>query len=97
MTGVGTLALDLTLGSALGAAFYGGLWWTVSRLSARKAGSWLLGSFALRTAIVLVGFYSVARTPWYGWAACIVGFLAARVAVTHFTRTRFTDSADTVS
>ncbi len=97
MTDVVTLALDLTLGSVLGAAFYGGLWWTVCHLSARHAGPWLLGSFVVRTLIVLAGFYTVARGPWRGLAACFAGFLAARIAVTRFTRNRSTANAGTVT
>jgi F1F0 ATPase subunit 2 len=86
MTDVSTLALGLVAGSALGAVFYGGLWWTVLRVSGRAVGPWLVGSFLLRTLIVLAGFFAVARGPWHGVAACFAGFLAARLAVTRFTR-----------
>jgi F1F0 ATPase subunit 2 len=80
------VALDLTLGLAIGAFFYGGLWWTVRRLSVKAAGLWLLGSFLMRAVIALAGFYAIARGTWYGTAACLAGFLAARVAVTRLTR-----------
>jgi F1F0 ATPase subunit 2 len=96
MTDLMTLGLDLTLGLALGAAFYGGLWWTVCRLSAGHAGPWLVGSFVVRTMIVLAGFYTIARGSWYGLAACAAGFLAARIAVTRITRTPSTVGAGTV-
>lgn len=86
MTALSALALGFMAGSALGAVFYGGLWWTVRRLSGRAVGPWLVGSFLLRTLIVLLGFFAVARGPGYGVAACFAGFLAARVAVTRFTR-----------
>ncbi len=93
MTHATTLALNLSIGAALGAAFYGGLWWTVCHLPTRHGGPWLLGSFAVRTLIVLTGFYAVARGSSYGLAACIMGFLAARITVTRLTRTRSTTRA----
>jgi F1F0 ATPase subunit 2 len=83
-----TLASNLTAGLVLGAIFYGGLWWTVQRVSARAAGPWLLGSFLVRTVVALAGFYASARGAWYGVAACLAGFLVARIAVTRFTRER---------
>jgi F1F0 ATPase subunit 2 len=86
MTDISAVALGLLAGSALGAFFYGGLWWTVRHLSGRAVGSWLVSSFLLRTLIVLGGFFAVARGPWQGVAACFAGFLAARVAVTRFTQ-----------
>lgn len=86
MTDVVTLAFDFTLGMALGAAFYGGLWWTVCRLAGKQAGPWLLGSFALRAATVLAGFYIIARGPWHGLLACVAGLFVSRVAVTRFIR-----------
>jgi F1F0 ATPase subunit 2 len=82
------LALDLAVGLVLGTIFYGGLWSTVRRISARAAGLWLAGSFLVRASIVLAGFYAVARSSWYGPAPCLVGFFVARIAVTRFTRVR---------
>jgi F1F0 ATPase subunit 2 len=86
MTDVSAITLGLLAGLALGAVFYGGLWWTVLRLSGKAAGPWLVGSFLLRTLIVLAGFFAVARGPGYGLVACFAGFLAARISVTRFTR-----------
>jgi len=97
MTDVPTVALGLLAGSALGVVFYGGLWWTVRRVSGRVVGPWLVGSFLLRALIVLAGFFAVARGPWYGVAACFAGFLAARVAVTRFTRSGYASAASTQS
>jgi F1F0 ATPase subunit 2 len=86
MTNVPMLVLGLAAGSFLGVIFYGGLWWTVCRISGRAAGPWLVASFAVRSVIVVAGFYAIARGPWYGLAGCMAGFLAARIAVTRFTR-----------
>lgn len=95
MTDPSGLAVGFMAGSALGAVFYGGLWWTVRRVSGRAVGPWLVGSFLLRTLVVLVGFFAVARGPWYGLAACLAGFVAARMAVTRFTRSRYAATAST--
>lgn len=97
MTDLSTLALDFFAGSVLGVVFYGGLWWTVRRVSGRALGPWLVGSFLLRTLVVLIGFFAVARGSWYGVAACLAGFVAARLAVTRFTRSRYAATASTLS
>jgi F1F0 ATPase subunit 2 len=97
MTDVSTIALGFMAGSALGAVFYGGLWWTVRRLSGRALGPWLVGSFVLRAMIVLAGFFLVARGPWCGVAACCASFLAARVAVSRFTRSGHGAGTSTLS
>jgi F1F0 ATPase subunit 2 len=81
------LILALLAGIALGAIFYGGLWWTVrSSLSCRSLGVWLIGSFLVRAAIALVGFYGVSQGDWRRLLACLVGFLIVRVGVTRLTR-----------
>jgi len=82
------LVMALAAGSVLGAVFFGGLWWTIRRgvVSDRPA-SWFLGSFLLRTAIVLMGFYLIAQShQWQPLAACLVGFVIARLMVTWLTR-----------
>lgn len=97
MTDLSTVAWGVMVGLALGGVFYGGLWWTVRRVSGRAIGRWLVGSFLLRTLVVLVGFFAVARGPWQGLAACVTGFVAARIVVTRFTRSRFATTASTPS
>ena len=97
MTDLSTAALGFMAGSALGGVFYGGLWWTVRRVSGKALGRWLVGSFLLRTLVVLLGFFAVARGPWQGLAACFTGFVAARVVVTRLTRSRFAATAGTPS
>ncbi len=88
MTDLLALSFDFIAGVLIGAIFYGGLWWTVRRICAKAAGLWLAGSFLVRTAIALAGFYAVARGAWHGTAACLVGFLVARIAVTYSARVR---------
>jgi len=88
MTGLLRLSLDFLAGLVLGAIFYGGLWWTVRRISAGAAGLWLVGSFLVRTLLALAGFYVVARGAWAGAAVWLAGFIVARIAVTRIVRLR---------
>ena len=81
------LALALMTGILLGAVFFGGLWWTIRKgVSSKQPALWFLGSVLLRTAIVLAGFYLIARGHWERLLVCLLGFIAARLLVTRLTR-----------
>lgn len=84
-----TLALVLACiaGGALGAIFFGGLWWTVrkSLLSSRPA-LWVFASLLLRMGLTMAGFYVVAGGDWRRLLACLAGFVMARQVVTRLTR-----------
>ncbi len=86
ITPLSTLALAALAGSALGAIFFGGLWWTVrqSRASARPA-LWFLASLLLRMGITLPGFFIVASGRWERLLACLAGFVVARAVITWMT------------
>ena len=76
------LILSWIAGLVLGAIFFGGLWWTVRKgVSSPRPATWFLGSLLLRTAIVLAGFYFVARNHWQSLVVCLVGFVIARAVV----------------
>ncbi len=79
------LVLAGLAGLLLGAVFFGGLWWTVRKgvASARPA-VWFLVSLLLRMGLVLVGFYFVGQGDWRRLAACLVGFVIARILITRF-------------
>jgi len=79
--------LSMLCGIALGAVFYGGLWWTVRRLAtlSRPALAVII-SMLLRMGIALGGLYLVGRGDWVRLLSCLLGFLLARVAVTWVTR-----------
>ncbi len=84
-------ALLLTLagmaGAWLGAFFYGGLWWTARKgLSSPRPALWFLGSGLVRMSVALAGFYFVGGGQWPRFAACLVGFVLARVVVMRLTR-----------
>ena len=74
-----TLAPAPVAGMLLGAAFFGGLWWTVRQgvLSPRPA-AWFLGSVLVRTRILLAGFYYVSGGHGDRLLACLLGFVIAR-------------------
>ena len=81
------LMLALVTGMSLGAIFFGGLWWTVQKgVSSRQPALWFLGSLLLRTCLALAGFYFVARGRWERLLLCLLGFVAARLIVTRYTR-----------
>ncbi len=84
------LGLALVVGVLLGAVFFGGLRWTVSKgLSSRHPAPWFLGSLVLRTGIVLSGFYFVSNGDWGRLLACLLGFTAARFIVLRLTGPTF--------
>jgi len=82
-----TGALACAAGGLLGAFFFGGLWWTVRKgLTAKQPALLFLGSSLLRTGVVLIGFYFVSAQQWQRLLLCLLGFVAARFAVTWLTR-----------
>ena len=80
MTETLCLMLALVTGLALGAMFFGGLWWTVQKgVSSQQPGLWFLGSLLLRTGVILVGFYFVSHGHLSRFGLCLFGFVVARV------------------
>jgi len=78
-----TLGLAFGAGLALGAIFFGGLWWTIQKgVSSRKPEYWFFGSLLLRMGIVLMGFYLVFGGHLNRLLACLIGFVVARFIVT---------------
>src|ERR1700690_194074 len=83
-----TLALVLVwvAGGALGAIFFGGLWWTVRKgISSKQPALWFFGSLLLRMSITMAGFYFVSGGHWERLLLCLLGFVMARLAVTWLT------------
>ncbi len=74
-------------GLALGTLFFGGLWLTVKKSVASKTPAlWILGSFAVRTAVTLLGFYFIGAGNVQRMLICLLGFIAARSIVIYFTK-----------
>lgn len=84
------LVLNGATGIALGAFFFGGLWWTIRKaVSSPQPALWFLGSLVLRMGVVLAGFYFFTGGAFKPLLACLFGFLIGRILVT-----RLTHSAD---
>lgn len=82
-------------GVLLGGVFFGGLWWTVRRgMASGHPALWFVGSFVLRTAITLAGFYSIADDDWSKLLLCLLGFMLARSGVSWLAR-RKVNTGDT--
>jgi len=72
----------IALGLLLGAAYFAGLWWTVTRVDRwRRPGRALAISFVLRAALLLAGVYLLARAGIGPLALGLLGMLLARVAL----------------
>jgi F1F0 ATPase subunit 2 len=77
----------LLAGFALGAVFFGGLWWTVRRGAVSPTPArWFIGSLVLRTTTVLAGFYAVGAGQPALMGVFLLGFLVARAVVLRATR-----------
>jgi F1F0 ATPase subunit 2 len=51
----------------------------------RHAALWFLLSLLLRTSGAMLGFYLIGRGSWEKLAACLAGFVIARLVVTRLT------------
>jgi F1F0 ATPase subunit 2 len=76
------ILLAFVAGFAAGGVFYGGLKWTVNRLAVSPhAGLLLVGSFALRAAVVLVVLAVVGYGNWQRMLSAALGLIVARYAL----------------
>lgn len=88
MSEVWTWLLAGLAGMAIGAFFFGSLWWTVRQtLSSHRTVLWHLGGLLLRMAVALLGFYAVGAGQWQRLVACLAGFVIARLMVMRASRT----------
>ena len=80
-------------GAALGAFFFGGLWWTVRAIvTSPRAGLVQFASLMTRMAVTLVGFHLVSGSDLARLLACAAGFVIARVIVGMVVRRRMPPS-----
>jgi len=76
------IAAAVAAGMGLGALYFGSLWLTVHRLSSlRRPVLVFVGSFLLRTTVVVAGIYLVARSHWQLFLACVAGVVVARTVL----------------
>ncbi|MEO7524148.1 MAG: ATP synthase subunit I [Ferruginibacter sp.] len=88
MNEIANMVLAFIIGLLLGVLFFGGLWFTVKKLTASKMPAILvMSSFFFRISIVLIGFYFVGLGDWKKLIVCLIGFILARFAVIHYTKT----------
>jgi F1F0 ATPase subunit 2 len=81
------LILAGAAGLAIGAAFFGGLLWTVRMaLSSPRPALWIFTSLLVRVGLALAVFYIVSGSHWQRLLACLLGFAGARLLVTHLSR-----------
>jgi F1F0 ATPase subunit 2 len=72
----------LLVGAVLGVFFYVGLWVTVRALLTTRHPTLLtLGSFWIRTLVVLASFLFLMKGRWQYALTCVVGFMIGRIAV----------------
>ena len=77
----------LVAGIVLGFFFYGGLWITIKKgIDSKYAYLLLIGSFFIRTAVVLLGFYYVAKGDWKSMFYCLIGFVLAKFILNSITK-----------
>lgn len=73
------LLLSFLAGLLGGGLYFGGLWYTVRQLpTARQPALLLLGSFALRLALLLAAIYLLASSHWSNLFGAMAGILLAR-------------------
>ncbi len=95
MTELSPLVFAAFVGFITGLIFFGGLWFTTQRLSTWKYPAvWLLISFMVRASVMLGALYWVGKDHLPRMAACLVGFLIARVAMLHVTREKSQEVSD---
>ncbi len=79
----------LLAGAALGIFFYAGLWVTVRALLTTRHPTLLtLGSFWIRTLVVLASFLFLMKGSWQYALICLAGFIMGRVGVSKSLRMR---------
>ncbi len=76
------IALAGGAGALIGLFYFSGLWWTIKKLPFRKKPAlWVFVSLLVRMAAALLGFYLAAGGDWMRFAACLAGFIAARMVL----------------
>jgi len=87
MADLTTLILVFIAGIALGAFFFGGLWWTVLKgLQTRHPGLIFGLSLFIRTGGTLAGFVAVSQGNFNRLVSCLAGFFVARGIILRLTR-----------
>lgn len=87
MTDALVLGAAALAGAALGAVYFGALWWTVAGLASGAHGAPLVALSALvRTALAVAGLYVLAGGQWQRLLAGLGGFATARALALRLVR-----------
>ncbi|MEZ5584414.1 MAG: ATP synthase subunit I [Candidatus Competibacteraceae bacterium] len=89
MTEIITWVLAALGGAVLGLFYFAGLWFTLRRLPGHPHPAlWVIGSFILRLAVSLAGFYMILGSDrnLTRLGIALLAFLVARVALTRWLR-----------
>ena len=74
-------------GLVLGTLFFGGLWLTMKKVfTSKMPGLFFSGSFLIRAAITMIGFYYISMAHWQRLLICVLGFVVARFLVMRITK-----------
>ncbi len=77
-------AICFIAGLTLGLFFFGGLRLTLRWItSVRRPALLIVASFGVRAALTVAGFVWVGNGQWQRYVAALVGFVLARLALTH--------------
>ena len=77
------LIISFSVGMALGAFYFLSLWKTLQKISdAKNPGFLLVGSYILRTSVVIVGFYLIMGGHWQRVVVALLGFVLMRMILT---------------
>ena len=81
------VTLSFFAGIALGTAFFGGLWWTISHSTRIKRPALLfVTSFFLRVTFAISVLYAVGYAHVERLSVCLLGFFTARFFILRLTR-----------
>ncbi len=70
---------SLVWGAILGLVYFGGLWLTVRRVTTGKHQAIvMLGSFIIRNALMVIGFFPVIRQGWQYALICLASIIIVR-------------------
>ncbi len=75
------IGFALTAGLLLGTLYFGGLWWTVQKVTGEKKAYIILLSFIIRLAILFAVFYYILLQGWQYLLAALTGFLLSRTII----------------
>lgn len=79
--------LALIVGLALGALFFGSLWFIVRKaMNAKMPALWFFCGFIFRMAVTLIGFYYISQGSWQRLLICLLGFVGARIIIMRLTK-----------